>query len=159
MWKREGEPAAVPSAPARSEPLVQSRNLQESPGRAVLGPGLELHGDLKGTEDTTIEGRLEGQVSLPENTVTVGPKGRLQAQVHARVVIVEGEVEGRIEASEVVQLRKTARVRGDLVAPRVVLEDGCRFQGSIDMESKRSPASPRERPVPVPQAASPPEGS
>jgi cytoskeletal protein CcmA (bactofilin family) len=79
--------------------------------------------------------------------------------VLARVVVVEGEVEGRLEATEALHLKKTARVRGELVAPRVVLEDGCRFQGSIDMESKRAASSLRERaaaatPNAVPSASS-----
>ncbi len=150
MWRREGDNVASPQPAVRQEGAQPTRSAAEGGSRSLVGPGLEIKGELKGSEDVTIDGRLDGEIALPDHTLSVGPKGRLQAQVTARVVVVEGEAEGRLEATEALHLKKTARVRGELVAPRIVLEDGCRFQGSIDMESKRTAGATRER------AATPP---
>lgn len=114
----------------------------------MIGPSIQIKGELSGGEDLLIEGRIEGKVALAQHAVTVGAKGRLAADIHARAVHVEGEVEGNIAAEELIVLKKSARVRGDLVAPRVVIEDGARFKGSVDMETKRPAAAPTTpRPV------------
>ncbi len=153
MWKREPESATTPNAPSmppariESEP-VRERISNEPGGRAVIGPSIQIKGELSGGEDLLIEGRIEGKVALAQHAVTVGAKGRLAADIHARAVHVEGEVEGNIAAEELIVLKKSARVRGDLVAPRVVIEDGARFKGSVDMETKRPAAAPTTpRPV------------
>ncbi|MEO8276646.1 MAG: polymer-forming cytoskeletal protein [Thermoanaerobaculia bacterium] len=154
MWKRENEaapaptPAAAPPA-ARTEPRVEKNERSEpeppapyraveSSTRAVIGASLELQGDLSGNEDLLIEGRVQGRIQLAQHAVTVGAKGRLSATVHARVLTIEGEVDGNLVAEEVITLKKSARVRGDLVAPRVVIEDGARFKGTIDMDPAKS---------------------
>jgi cytoskeletal protein CcmA (bactofilin family) len=153
MWKRENESAATPNAPsmppARNEPEpARERTSNEPGGRAVVGPSIQIKGELSGGEDLLIEGRIEGKVALAQHAVTVGAKGRLAADVHARAVHVEGEVDGNISAEELIVLKKNARVRGDLSAPRVVIEDGARFKGSVDMETKRA-AAPVAAPRPV----------
>lgn len=159
MWKRDNDatvppsttsptPAAPPST-ARAEPESAPHRAPEpaSGGRAVIGPSIDLTGNLVGSEDLYVEGRIQGKIDLAQNALTVGPKGRVSAEVHARVVHVEGEVDGNLRGEEVIVLRKSARVRGDLTAPRVVIEDGARFKGTIDMEPKKpaavSPAGPR----------------
>ncbi len=146
MWKRENESPATPNAPtapsSRPEPEpVRERFSSDSAGRAVIGPSIKIKGELSGGEDLFIEGRIEGKVSLVQHAVTVGAKGRVAADIHARAVQVEGEVDGNISAEELVVLKKSARVRGDLAGPRVVIEDGARFKGSIDMESKQPTAA------------------
>lgn len=157
MWKREPESATTPNAPSmppartESEP-VRERMSNEPGGRAVIGPSIQIKGELSGGEDLLIEGRIEGKVMLGAHAVTVGAKGRLAADVHARAVHVEGEVDGNISAEELIVLKKSARVRGDLSAPRVVIEDGARFKGSIDMETKRV-AAPTPAPAPRPVGA------
>ncbi|MBZ0102789.1 MAG: polymer-forming cytoskeletal protein [Thermoanaerobaculia bacterium] len=167
MWKRENEPAtpATPSpmsTPPPAAPAAAPRSENEAPRpaaasgeRAVLSPSIVLRGEISGDEDLLVEGRVEGKVMLRQNVVTVGAKGRVAAEVHARAILIEGEIEGNLAAEEQIVLRKSARVRGDLVAPRVTIEDGARFKGTIDMDPKqRSGAAP----APTPAAATRPGG-
>ncbi len=172
MWKRENEPAppptpaAAPQAaartdrgdrsdrsdrPERNEPELPAHRPAESTSRAVIGASLDLQGELTGNEDLLIEGRVQGRIQLAQNSVTIGAKGRVSAQVLARLISIEGEVDGNLVAEELIMLKKSARVRGDLVAPRVVIEDGARFKGTIDME----PAKPSQAAGPRPLAAAP----
>ena len=163
MWKRENEPGAgpspaqtaapgatpTPSAPrADFEPASPAPTPRATPGsgeRAVLSPSIVLRGEVTGDEDLLVEGRIEGKIHLKQNSVTVGAKGRVAAEIHARAIHIEGEVDGNLTAEEQVVLRKSSRVRGDIVAPRVTIEDGARFRGAIDMEAKQRPAG-----LPVP---------
>ena len=101
---------------------------------ATVGPSITIEGDVTGEEDLLIEGRIGGKITLPQNSVTVGSRGRVRAEVTASSITVEGEVEGDLFAEEEVVIRPTGKVRGNIVAPRVSLESGCRFKGSIDME-------------------------
>ena len=84
-----------------------------------------------------IEGRVEGKVDLKQNNVTVGKNGRVRADVFGKVVIIEGEVDGNVFAREQAILRQAGAIRGNITAPRVMLEDGSRFKGSIDMEAPK----------------------
>ena len=123
---------AVPApASAANEPPRRS-----STG-ATIGPSIFIKGDLSGEEDLVIEGRVEGKVDLKQNNVTVGKNGRVRADVFGKVVIIEGEVDGNVFAREQAILRQAGAIRGNITAPRVVLEDGSRFKGSIDMEAPK----------------------
>ncbi len=170
MWKRDNEPtpAPTPAAPPaaariergdrserseRQDPEPPPQRAAESTSRAVIGASLELQGELSGNEDLLIEGRVQGKIQLSQNVVTVGAKGRVSAGVHARVISIEGEVDGNLVAEELIMLKKSARVRGDLVAPRVVIEDGARFKGTIDMDPAKS--APAAGPRPLATAAAP----
>jgi cytoskeletal protein CcmA (bactofilin family) len=104
--------------------------------RATIGPSIFIKGDLTGDEDLIIEGRVEGKVDLKQNNVTVGRNGRVKADVFGRVVTIEGEVDGNVFAQEQAVLRQSGAIRGNITSPRVVLEDGSRFKGTIDMEPK-----------------------
>ncbi len=130
-------PAPSPSpAPVASEPARR-------PGeRATIGPSIFIKGDLSGEEDLIIEGRVEGKVDLKQNNVTVGKNGRVKADVIGKVVIVEGEVDGNVFAREQAILRQSGAIRGNITAPRVILEDGSRFKGSIDMEQPKEMGGP-----------------
>lgn len=161
MWKRENETSPMPAsatpppaaAPRRDpEPAAAPpppRTAEASTGRAIVGAATVVRGELAGEEDLMVEGRVEGKIVLPQNAVTVGAKGRVAAEVHARAVLIDGEVEGNLVAEEQIVIRRSGRVRGDLVAPRVTIEDGARFKGSIDMEPKRATA-PAPAPAPRP---------
>ena len=155
------EPAQVPprpaaaAAPASSEPPRRQE-------RATIGPSIFVKGDLSGEEDLVIEGRVEGKVDLKQNNVTVGKNGKVKADVFGRIVTVEGEVDGNVFAREQAILRQSGAIRGNITAPRVVLEDGSRFKGSIDMEPPREagispapvrPAEPQREPVRPPETA------
>jgi len=100
---------------------------------AVIGKTVLIKGQVMSREDLTIDGEVEGSVELQENRLTVGPHGKLQAGVKAREVIVLGTVHGNVETSDKIEIRKDARVVGDLKTARVVIEDGAYFKGSIDI--------------------------
>ena len=89
---------------------------------------------MTGDEDLVVQGRIEGSISLKKNLVTVGKDGRVNATVSAQIIKVEGTVDGELRGREQVMVTRTGSVNGNIVAPRVTLEDGCRFKGSIDME-------------------------
>lgn len=131
--------AAAPSpspAPAASAPEPPRRPATS----ATIGPSIFIKGDLSGEEDLVIEGRVEGKVDLKQNNVTVGKNGRVKADIFSRVVTVEGEVDGNVFAREQAILRQSGAIRGNITAPRVILEDGSRFKGSIDMEPPKENA-------------------
>ena len=100
----------------------------------MVGPSILVQGDMTGDEDLVIQGRVEGSISLKKNLVTVGKDGRVNATVSAQIIRVEGTVEGELRGREQVIVSRTGNVSGNIVAPRVTLEDGCRFKGAIDME-------------------------
>jgi cytoskeletal protein CcmA (bactofilin family) len=106
---------------------------------------------VTGDEDLLIEGRVDGSVDLKQHSVTVGPEGQVKAGIAGRVVTIEGTVEGDLRAEEQVVLRSTASVKGDITAPRVVLEDGATFQGGVEMgdPARASQQRPGQRPAEV----------
>ena len=99
-----------------------------------IGKSVVIKGDLRAKEDLTIEGRVEGTIELDDNVLTIGPNGRIEAQLLAKVVIVMGKVDGNITATETITLRETASVDGALVAPRIGITEGASFRGQIDMQ-------------------------
>jgi cytoskeletal protein CcmA (bactofilin family) len=140
MWKKQEEDAVPgPESPPRSERRPSQRPHE---GRATIGRSITIRGEVIGEEDLLIEGRVEGSVNLKQHSVTVGPEGEVTADVQGRVVIVEGHVEGDLHGDEQVILRETADVLGDIKAPRVTLEDGGYFRGSIEMTKEREAGRP-----------------
>ena len=137
MWKKgdsdePGVPDTTPPRPPAGSPAAD-RSPRGAREAAIIGPSITIRGDVTGDEDLTIQGRIEGTVTLKQHNVSVGPEGRVDASIHARSVVVEGEVKGDLHGEEAVVLRKTARVQGNVQAPRVTVEDGARFRGGIDM--------------------------
>ena len=114
----------------------------------MIGPTILIKGDLTGEEDLLIDGRVEGKVELRKHNITVGKNGRVKADLYGKVITVEGEVHGNLYGDEQLVLRQSSTVRGNILAPRVVLEDGANFKGSIDMSPKD--AAQREQPPSVP---------
>ena len=99
-----------------------------------IGKSVVIKGELNGSEDLTIEGQVEGKIELRQNALTIGPNGRIKAQVFAKSVIILGEVTGNVTASEKVDIRDNGAVDGDIAAPRVAIAEGAHFRGSIDMQ-------------------------
>lgn len=157
VWKKSDEPSTPRPAeptpanrPATPPPTSSFSSTAPSAGeaprrsdRATIGPSIFIKGDLTGDEDLVVEGRVDGKIDLKQNNVTIGTNGRVKADIFGRVVTVEGEVDGNVVAHEQAILRKAGAIRGNITAPRVVLEDGSRFKGSIDMEAKESRDSGR----------------
>lgn len=153
MWKKDEEPnptAGASTATGSPAPSTQpKRPLSKSAEPATIGRSITIRGDVTGDEDLFIQGRIEGTIDLKQHNVTVGPEGRVKANIKGRMVTIEGEVDGNVSGQEQVALRSASKVNGDIVAPRVVLEDGANFLGSIDMSGK--PVSGNmSRPTPVP---------
>jgi cytoskeletal protein CcmA (bactofilin family) len=129
------------SSSPQQEPSPEQKPAQERPSMsdqqhrgAVIGPSIQIDGTLKGDEDLLIQGKVEGTIELKKNSVTIGESGEVKADIFAHTIVVEGQVEGKIVGSERVVMRKSAQIRGTLIAPRVMLEDGARFNGTIDMD-------------------------
>jgi cytoskeletal protein CcmA (bactofilin family) len=118
-----------------------------------IGQSVQIKGELAGNEDLTIEGKVEGKVFLKDHNLTIGGNGRIAAEIHAKTVMVIGEVVGNITADDKVEIAATGSMRGDIVAPRVVLADGARFKGSIDMDRKSAAAAQTTRPAAAAEVA------
>jgi cytoskeletal protein CcmA (bactofilin family) len=146
MWKKPEETNAQPVPNVQPVPAPPPMSAAPAPAaapaapkeRAALGASITVVGDLSGEEDLVILGRVEGRVDLAQNSVTIGRSGRVQADIFAKTVAVEGEVQGNVYAGESIVLRKSGSVHGNLVSPRVTLEDGCKFKGAIDMDPQAS---------------------
>jgi cytoskeletal protein CcmA (bactofilin family) len=130
------EPAAPPKPAVKApDPDVRKRNV------SVIGPTLKFRGELSANEDLVIEGEIEGTIAHQDKNLTIGRQGRVHADIHASVVDILGEVEGDVRGDELVKLHKSAVVRGNLYAPRIVMEDGATFTGSVDMARAPAPRS------------------
>ena len=105
-----------------------------------IGKSVVIKGELTGSEDLTIEGHVEGKIELRQNVLTIGPNGRIKAQVFAKSVVILGEVTGNVTATEKVDIRDNGSVDGDIAAPRVAIAEGAHFRGSIDMQRAGSEA-------------------
>lgn len=127
--------ASMPDNPARSSPSAAS------PSVAMIGQGISIVGDVNASSNLRVEGQIEGRGVQSSHDVEIGESGRVTASIVAKVVKVAGEVIGDISGSEKVLIARTGRVQGNIDAPRVQLEDGALFRGSIDM-NPAEPAAP-----------------
>ena len=128
----------------------------ESRGRtATIGKSVKIIGQIFTKEDLYVDGDVEGTIESQENKVTVGPNGRVQASIKAREVIILGQVQGNVETSDKVDLRKDAKLVGDITTARISIEDGAIFKGSIDIRSRSRSWSPRSSAVAATPAARP----
>jgi cytoskeletal protein CcmA (bactofilin family) len=151
MWKRDeavkptgsAAPGAAPEKPptsappaaeaARTQPnTTHDHRLEKS--TVNIGKSVVIKGELNGSEDLTIEGQVEGKIELRQNVLTIGPNGKIKAQLFAKAVIILGEVTGNVTATEKVDIRDNGSVDGDIAAPRVAIAEGAHFRGSIDMQ-------------------------
>jgi len=147
----------VSSTPYRM-PEPESRG-----GAANVGKSVRIIGQIFTKEDLYVDGDVEGTIESLENKVTVGPNGRVHAGIKAREVIILGQVQGNVETSDKVDLRKDAKLVGDITTARISIEDGAIFKGSIDIKKPEPkptavPAPPMSAPRPVapaPTAAAP----
>ena len=166
MWKRDESvkpaappattPAAAPSAPAAAVPAGEPR---AHLGRDLvnIGKSVVIKGELSGSEDLTIEGHVEGRIDLKDNVLTIGPNGKIKAEVFAKAVVVLGEVTGNVTASEKVDIRDNGSVDGDIVSPRMAIAEGAHFRGSVDMQRQGAakPQQQQNKPANQPQQNQP----
>lgn len=128
-------------------------------GAAVIGKSVVLKGQIYSREDLYIDGEVEGTLELQEHRLTIGPHGKVQAGIKAREVVIVGTVHGNVEAADKIDIRKDAKLVGDIKTARIVIEDGAYFKGSIDIsrpEISRPAPAPRPQPAAAP-ASSPPQ--
>lgn len=173
MWKRDeavkpasGQPAspAAPTAPqqqasapsAPQQPEVRRQQIERDV--VNIGKSVVIKGELNGSEDLTIEGHVEGKIELKDHVLTIGPNGKIKAEVYAKAVIVLGEVHGNVLATEKVDIRDGGSVDGDIVSPRVAIAEGAHFRGSVDMQRKagqpgQQPPKPAQQGGQQPQPA------
>jgi cytoskeletal protein CcmA (bactofilin family) len=172
MWKRDeavkptgpaGSGASpAPTAVPPSAEVARTQSAPSEPQRGMerttvnIGKSVVIKGELSGSEDLTIEGQVDGKIELRQNVLTIGPNGKIKAQVFAKSVVILGEVTGNVTASEKVDIRDNGSVDGDIAAPRVAIAEGAHFRGSVDM--KRAPtagasAAPKVESKPAPTPA------
>jgi len=137
----------VSSTPFRT-PESDSRNA------ATIGKAVKVVGQIFTKEDLYVDGDVEGTIESQDNKVTIGPNGRVQASIKARDVIILGQVQGNVETSDKVDIRKDAKLVGDIVTSRISIEDGALFKGSIDIKKAEPKPAP---PAPTPAVARPAE--
>ena len=101
-------------------------------GLAQIGKSVVIKGELSGSEDLYLDGQVEGSIALKGNSLTVGPNGQVKASVDAKGVVVQGKLEGNIQASDRVELRKSAIVTGDITTQRILIEEGASLKGKVD---------------------------
>ena len=131
----EAKPAELKAADVKS-PEVKSADLkpiaEPKPTGSVFGPTLRFKGELRADEDFVMQGRIEGSIHHTQN-LTIGTDGVVKGDSRARNIIVDGTIDGDLYALESICIRPTAKVQGNLMAPRVSIADGASFNGKIDM--------------------------
>jgi|SRR5271165_490016 len=167
MWNKKKEdeypPKTTPAPQASPTPSKESHTPMsssspnfmgpEGKGSAVIGKSVMIKGQIVSREDLTIDGEVEGTVELHEHRLTVGPHGKVAAGVKAREIIVLGTIEGNVDVADRIDIRKDARLVGDIKTARIVIEDGAFFKGSIDIQRPDArPAPPPPKPAPPPAA-------
>jgi len=170
MWnnkKREDEysPKAVaPPPPVQTPEIPKKEGLPlsaspirptefESPrGAASIGKSVTIKGQIFSREDLIVDGEIEGAIELNEHRLTVGPNGRVRAGIKAREIVVLGTIDGNVEALDKIDIRKDAKLVGDIKTARIIIEDGAYFKGSIDIvkneaPKQQAPAQPKPQAV------------
>lgn len=108
---------------------------------AQIGKSVVIKGELSGSEDLYVDGQVEGSIALKNHSLTVGPNGQIKASIEAKGIIVQGKLEGNVQASDSVDLRKSAVVAGDIVTQRISIEEGAYLKGKVDIQGKAEKAA------------------
>jgi cytoskeletal protein CcmA (bactofilin family) len=140
--------ASTPAAPPASEPVASMAPLAPAERHAApvasapsrIGSGLKIHGEISGNSDLYIDGEMQGKIRLANSEVTIGPNGKIQSDIEARSIVIEGSVNGNLKASENVRLGPASRLQGSVLTPRIGIDDGARLRGKVEMV-RASPAS------------------
>ena len=141
-----------PQAPAAPEPSpVPSPPRREN----YLGDAFVISGELSGSQDVTIDSRVEGKISLPNQTLRVGPKARIQADIQAANIIIVGSVVGDVFAQDRVEIKPAGSVEGDIRSSRILIADGARLKGSVEMVKPAAEAPAPKPAAPAPKPAAP----
>lgn len=134
----------APAAPVADTGYSSYKAPAAAPGggkSAVLGATIRIKGDISGEENLLIEGNVEGSVSLASHELTIGKSGKVHANITARNIRIDGEVNGDITGKEKVVLSSTSNIKGTIVTPKMTLEEGARFKGTIDIDPSHANSS------------------
>ncbi|MGC2332058.1 MAG: polymer-forming cytoskeletal protein [Candidatus Acidiferrales bacterium] len=142
-------PAPAPTPQVTPEPVVPSA----PGGTSRIQAGLKIHGEISGSSDLYIDGELQGKIRLGGARVVIGPNGKVQADIEAGGVTIDGSVQGNIKASESVRLGSGSRVQGSILTPRIGIDDGARLRGKVEMVKAGSSASPSVAAAPATRGA------
>lgn len=169
MWSKRKEdelplrPAATPVGsgvePQRRETSTMSTSTRTfepetgavRSGSAALGKNVTVKGQIVAREDLTIDGEVEGTVECHDHRLTIGPNARVQSNLKAREIVIHGSIQGNVEAADKIDIKKEAKLVGDIKTSRIVIEDGAYFKGSIDI-SKAAPVKGPPQAQPQPQS-------
>src|ERR1043165_1245367 len=175
MWNKKQEPqktaynppAAPPPPPAPAPTPIEARKetapVSSMPparfepenrgGAATIGKAVKINGQIYSREDLYVDGELEGTVEALEHKLTIGPNGTVKATIKAREVVVLGAIHGNVEATDKIEIRKDAKLTGDIRTARIIIEDGAYFKGSIDIVKPEPKPAPKQAAQPVAAAA------
>jgi cytoskeletal protein CcmA (bactofilin family) len=187
MWNRQDEPKVSPAAPKVVAPSSQpvapsqsatpqsSQSFSQQPATnvapsavptahkaavSVVCKGISIKGQVTGSEDLQIDGEVQGTVELAGSKVMIGPEGKVTGNIHAKEIVVRGELKGNLRASDRIFVGQTARWEGDSVSPRVAIEEGAVVSGKIEVaqvSEKKAAQSNIAKPASAPVAAEPRE--
>ncbi len=145
--RKETNTMSSPNRPFEHEPSVRG-------GAAALGKNVTVKGQIFAREDLTIDGEVEGTVECHEHRLTIGPNARVQAGLKAREIIIQGSIHGNVDATDKIDIKKEAKLVGDIKTSRIVIEDGAYFKGSIDISKPNVAKASQAAPIGVPPQAS-----
>jgi len=138
------QPVSNPSASmSRPAPAPIPTRMSEHSEIAHIGKSVVIKGELSGSEDLYLDGEVEGSIELTGHSITIGPNGRVKANIHAREVVILGKVDGNVNGDERVEVKRSGVLSGDISTQRILIEDGAYFKGSIDVQ--KNPAKSAER--------------
>lgn len=150
MWKRDASAKPVDLPPAQP-PLVSTATPAAQDSKpldslvieqvaASLGRSMTIKGELTASEDLTLHGQMDGKVTLPEHTLTIGPEAEIRAEINAGAVVIMGAVVGNVTASKRVEIRATGSVAGDISSPGLAIDDGGLVVGKVQMTGRKQAA-------------------
>jgi cytoskeletal protein CcmA (bactofilin family) len=154
-------PAPIPVAPSPVESKKETTTVSMPAGRfepesrgnsATIGKAVKINGQIHSKEDLYVDGDVEGTVEAPEHKLTIGPNGTVHATIKAREVVALGSIQGNVEAADKIEIRKDAKLIGDIKTARIIIEDGAYFKGSIDIVKPEPPKASKAQPAPAPPA-------
>jgi cytoskeletal protein CcmA (bactofilin family) len=149
------------ATPLSSTPFKTPEPPDSTRGQASIGKAVKINGQIFSKEDLYVDGDVEGTIELQDHRLTIGPNGKVHSSVKAREVVVLGNIQGNVDASDKLEIRKDARLVGDIKTARIIIEDGAYFKGSIDIvkpEPSKSSASAAPRPQSAPAPAANAQG-
>jgi cytoskeletal protein CcmA (bactofilin family) len=103
---------------------------------ATIGTSVSIKGEIKGSEDLTVDGQVEGRIELPDHVLTIGPNATVLADINAKVVTVFGSVIGSVVAREKADVRKSASVEGSITCGRLAVQEGATIKGKVETKSR-----------------------